>query len=329
MPQGPGTWRELLKSLSKQEKQTIVQQLGIQSKTLQRWIRGQTELPHVEKIRQLLTVLPPQKRTLFAQLLQQDSGFAKYADSMSFSRSKVEIPSTFYARIMETNASTSGPIRFTAICQLVLIQGLRLLDPDSHGLCMKIFTCTIPFQEGKVRSLLQQCSLGTHPWVTIVNQSSFFVGTESITGKAVMGGKPVVIQQVQAENGASPSPHWDAYAVSAAAHSIRRGERVAGVLFVASTKEHFFTPDRLKVLRDYCHLLVLAFDEEELYPQEQLALGVMPSILVQHNYLAQVLKGRNGSNSSLLGERLALRSKVERGLIHQIETDLLAMATHY
>ena len=27
--------------------------------------------------------------------------------------------------------------------------------------------------------------------------------------------------------------------------------------------------------------------------------------------------------------RLALRSKVERGLIHQIETDLLTMATHY
>jgi GAF domain-containing protein len=192
---------------------------------------------------------------------------------------------------------------------------------------MTIFTCTIPFQEGKVRSLLQQCSLGTHPWVTIVNQSSFFVGAESITGRAVMGCKPVVIQQRQAENGASP--HWDAYTVSAAAHSIRRGERVAGVLFVASAEEHFFTPDRLKVLRDYCHLLVLAFDEEELYPQEQLALGVMPPMLVQQNYLAQVLKCTNGSTPTLLGERLALRSKVERGLIHQIETDLLAMAAHY
>jgi hypothetical protein len=74
---------------------------------------------------------------------------------------------------------------------------------------------------------------------------------------------------------------------------------------------------------------MIVFDEEEFYPQEQIALGVMPPILVQQNYLAQVLKCTNGSTPTLLGERLALRSKVERGLIHQIETDLLAMAAHY
>jgi hypothetical protein len=303
--------------------------MGIQSKTLQRWIHGQTELPHAGKIRQLLTVLPPEKRTLFAQLLQQDSSFAKYAESMSFSRSKLEIPSTFYARIMETNASTSGTIRFTAICQLILLQGLRLLDPDGLGLCMMIFTCTIPFQEGKVRSLFHQCSLGTHPWATIVNQSSFFVGAESLVGRAVMDGKPVVIQQTQAENGSSPSPHWDAYAVSAAAYPIRREERIAGVLFVASTQPHFFTLDHLKVLRDYCHLIMIVFDEEGFYPQEQLAVGVMPPILVQQTHLAQVLKCPKGSTPTLLGERLALRSEVERDLIHQVETDLLTMAAHY
>ncbi len=46
----PRTWRELLNSLDTQEKRRIITLLGIQEKTLERWISGKTELPRMSKI---------------------------------------------------------------------------------------------------------------------------------------------------------------------------------------------------------------------------------------------------------------------------------------
>ena len=325
MLQEPQTWRELLDRLDAQEKQTLIKQLGIDGKTLKRWIRGQTGLPHQETIRQLLTVLPRQQRTRFAELLQQDPGFVWHTNNLLFSRPKMEIPSTFYARIMETNASTSENFRFTALCQLILNQVLKILDADALGLCITIFVCTPPFQQGKVRSLFRQFSRGTRPWGLGADQTrSFFAGAESLVGQAVINQKPIVFQNAA---GGEASPHLDAHTVSLAAHPMLQATRIAGAVFTASTQPDFFTPNRLKILSDYCHLLVIAFREETFYIQEHLALGTMPAIATQQQYLDKVLKRTIGANRTLLSEWVTLWSKTEQDWIHQIESDLLAMAS--
>src|SRR5438477_11338232 len=99
----PWTWRELLNSLDVQEKRRIISLLGIQEKTWERWISGQTELPRMNKIQQLFTILPAKTRRLFIESVQQDPDFSRYAAEIPLLTPRTTIPSTFYSRIIQAN----------------------------------------------------------------------------------------------------------------------------------------------------------------------------------------------------------------------------------
>lgn len=287
----PRTWRELLSNLSAEEKRRIIDELGIQSKTLGRWIRGQTELPRPGRIRQLLNILPPGTRTLFIESIQEDPNFSRYASEISPPSSKVEIPSTFYSRILEANVITPANLRFTTICQLILLQIVRQLDLDHLGLSVIILKCTPPAQATRVRTLYQQASLGTPPWNTVIEQKSFFLGAESLAGQAVMTHRPIFMQDIRGDGDpALLSAHWDEYTVGAGAFPIEKNERVAGCLLIRSTQGDFFTYRRLTLIQQYCHLLVIAIDDGEFYEPQQIELRLVPSIEVQQAYLAQFHK---------------------------------------
>lgn len=110
-----------------------------------------------------------------------------------------------------------------------------------------------------------------------------FLGAESLAGFVVSTGRPEAIQRL-AEQSLLPAVQAD-YEVSAAAHPLHLGNRIAGCLLVSSTQADFFTWSRLALIRGYAYLTALAFEPEEFYPQESIALHVLPDLDIQRGYL--------------------------------------------
>lgn len=329
MRQSPQTWRELLGSLDEQERKRIVEHLGIQTKTLDRWIRGATDLPRAATLQQLLPLLPNTMRKHFILLLQQDAGFVKYTNGLRLPSLQSEIPSAFYTRILETNASNSGTIRFTAVCQLVAMQLLQLLDADALGLSITILKCSPPAQDGTIQSLRQHFSLGTKPWQTLVDQTSFFLGAESIVARAIHEKSPFVSQDLQSEGVEELLfTHQDEYTRSIAAFCLQRETTLAGALVVASTQPHFFTSSIQALLQQYCNMLVIAMRDDEFYRVQQVNLGRMPSIAHQQDILRRMYRQVGEAvRQAPSQERPERWTVVEREMLQAIEGELLILGT--
>ena len=331
MQQGPQTWRDLLRSLSSEEKRTITNALGIRSKTLERWINGHTDLPRLYTLRRLLPLLSTEQRAQFILLIQQDQHISQHAENLLLPGLQRGIPSTFYARVLEANMVTPDHLRFTTICQLVLLQAVGQLDPNYLGLSITILKCTPPSQGKKIRTLSQQSSLGTLPWNTVIEQKSYFLGAESIAGQAVITGGLFVVQDIRNHNDPGIIPiHQDGHVLSAAAIPLQRDERIAGCLLVKSTQTNFFAPSLIKLIQQYSYLLTIALRDDELYEREQIDLQLIPSITEQQYYLAH-LRDRISTvikHSYLAGHaKTWLQADLE--IRQQIESELLGRTCAY
>jgi ABC-type phosphate/phosphonate transport system permease subunit len=56
---------------------------------------------------------------------------------------------------------------------------------------------------------------------------------------------------------------------------------VAGCLLISSTQAGYFGESYYSLIEGYTELIALAFDRQEFYTPEQIALGVLPSYEVQ------------------------------------------------
>jgi GAF domain len=323
------TWRDILRHLDAKEKQCVVREMGIERKTLDRRIHGQTTMPHLKQLRQLLASLSPDTRTHFIEAIQQDPHFAKYMSELSLLAPPAEIPSAYYAQIMRTFLSTPQSVRFTAISHLALLQAIGLLDREGRGSSITILKCTSPSQGNKVRTLSQQCTLGTFPWSPVIEQHNFFLGAESLAGHAVMTQKACTINDVHTES--RPTIHQvyqDEYVKSMAAVPLQAQGSIAGCVLVLSTQPNFFTPVCLALIQHYCDLITLAINEDELYELQQIALDFMPPISVQKEYCARFRE----QVSQLIRESQHVGSsrhwlEIEREVRQCIETALVERKT--
>lgn len=297
-------WRELLGSLNEEERQQIINELGIRDKTLERWIQGHTMLPRSKRVHQLLTVLPPQIRIAFIESIEQDPAFSKYREEFILPSRPLGISSTFYMRVLEANSTASKNFRFTMICQLVLLQMVGQLDPDHRGLSVSILKYTSPSEGKKVRTLHQYFSLGTAPWSNVIEQKGFFMGAESVVGQAAFSQKPSVIQDTHITTSSDIHLlHADASTRSIAGIPLLRGAESAGGLLIVSTQAQFFTRNRVTLLQKYCHLLGVALADNEFYGRQQIDLHAMPSVSEQQHLLDQFRQ----RISTILRQRNAIR----------------------
>lgn len=321
------SWRSILAALPTAEKRRIVEVLGIQGRTLDRWVKRGTLLPRVDKMRQLISILPTSVRARFVASLQQDPLFKRYKDTISIVSTHLEIPSTFYARVLETNISVTGKLRFAAVSQQILLQALGLFDPHYFGFSLTVLRCTRSPSGKPVRSLYQQCSMGTPPWSTIMNQAHYFHGSESLAGQAVTQLRPITLSDYQDGYISLPAPE-DTYAASMAACPIIRDGRVAGALLAASAQPFFFLPGRLNLLRQYCYLIVVGIDDKEFYEPQHLELCSMPPISMQQDINARLQEKHMGRvRRNPLEEQFKTWPEVERELLYQIEGELLELTT--
>jgi len=271
------TWREFLADSihNGKEKQRLIDELGITAITLTRWINGDSD-PRPQNLRRLISVLP-QYREQLRVLLKEESDFSEGASLEAHQPTK-EIPGEFYARVLQARATTTANLRFWSTCQLILQQALGQLDPERLGMSIWVVCCMPPSGPyNKVRSLRESVGLGTPPWPGNLEQTAVFLGAESLACSVVTLCRPTIVQDIEQERLLRPAGDRE-YKRSAAIYPILFAGRTAGVLLVSSTQKHsFLSQASMDLLQRYADLVALAFDSQEFYAPEQIALSIMPS----------------------------------------------------
>jgi hypothetical protein len=279
-PEGIQTWREVLREIisEPQQKQYLCEMLGIHPLTLQRWCDKKSE-PRPQHLKALLKALPDQRERLI-ELIEQE-----HAESLDHSYTEVpqEIYSFIYADVLSIIARTAEAIRTPSICNYVLDQALKQLDPQKIGMELVIIRCMPPSQGGYIRSLRASWGMGTSPWREDFYEQLYFCGLESLAGHVVSNGYP----------GAIHSPHdvpdllpvsISKHEASFAAAPLFRAGRIAGCLLATSTLAGYFQK-RLVLVNEYAKILALAFDAQDFYEPDRINLCVMPAREDQQHYL--------------------------------------------
>lgn len=278
------SWRELLEIIigNTVERSRIAAEIGVRPLTLTRWINGES-LPRTENLRHLINALPDQYRDQFQELLEQD--YPQLFQSGADSSSSDELPYTFISEVLETRSNSPDILRFWAISRQILQHALKKLDPLSLGLAITVAQC-MPPQSGKIRSLRERTGMGTHPWPLNLDEQGMFLGAESLAGYVATSGHYAKIDDLRV--GQSLLPAYQAeYEVSAVAYPLMYAQRIAGCLLISSTQPNYFnSPARLGLVQGYTHLMSLAFEPEEFYPQSLFELSIMPSFAVQRSHFA-------------------------------------------
>jgi hypothetical protein len=280
------TWRELLGQIIKdnREKQRLIEALNVMPITLTRWVNGESE-PRPQNLRQLLQALP-QYREEFRTLMREKKATGSLSE-IELEEVQKKIPSEFYANVLLTRASTSENLRFWSTCHLILQQAIGQLDPARQGMSIWVVRCMPPSGPcKKVRSLRESVGLGTPPWVGNLEQKAMFLGAESLAGNAVTQCRPAIIQNLDEQHTLMPRVLTE-YEKSAAIYPILYAGRIAGVLLVSSAAPNYFQSQiRIQLVQNYADLVALAFEPDEFYALEDIALCIMPSPKEQEKYFA-------------------------------------------
>jgi len=280
------TWRNFLGTIisNTKEKQRIADELGVKPITLTRWVSGESD-PRPHNLRLLLNVLPGQREQLL-DLIRQEEGLEEFSDTIKDDTYK-DIPSEFYSNVFVARASITENLRYWSLCQIILQQALGQLDPDRLGMAIWVVRCMPPsgFYH-KVRSLRESAGTGTPPWGGNLEQRAMFLAAESLAGNVVTLCRPAIIENLDEEHNLLPAARVD-YEKSCAIYPILYAGRIAGVFLVSSTQyNHFSSRSRAALVQSYADLLALAFEAEDFYEPEDIALCVMPYHNEQKEYFA-------------------------------------------
>lgn len=266
-------WREFLGSIinNTAERDRIAMEIGVHSVTLNRWVTGESS-PRPHNMRQLLRSIPKPQRNQLQSLLEKVSSDVSDFD---IDTSEQEIPHKFIMELLDARSSIPDLLRFWSITRLVLQQALRQLDPERVGMAITVVRC-MPPREKKIRSLRESVGLGTPPWGGDLEEKALLLGAESLAGHVTVSCRLEHIGDLKANKTFLPAYQVE-HEVSAVACPIMHACRVAGCLLLSSTQLDYFAPEaRLSLVRGYTHLVSLAFNPDEFYDPEMMALHIMP-----------------------------------------------------
>jgi hypothetical protein len=318
------SWRDVLKEVisDPRERQRIADELQINHATLSRWANG-LATPRQQNFDRLLAVVPQQQallRHLFAQEPEPSSTTSRHFDD-----NVDEIPSAFYTSVLHTYGTTPSNMRFWAVCNLVLQQAIKQLDPQRLGMEITIAKCRYQPQSNMIQSLMEVIGIGTPPWSESVEQRALFLGSESFAGFAVSAGHIFTNQNLMDSRNLYPVHEMD-WEQSAVVCPIQKSNYVAGCLLVSSTQPDYFVPEQVNLIRQYAALFTLAFQPDDFYDSNLLALRPMPFYRIQKerfsNFRHRVLQ--------LMGEsakqrRFLSSTQAEAMVWQQLEDELAEM----
>jgi hypothetical protein len=283
------TWREILADVIKDRrlKQRIIRDLHINPATLARWVNANEHIkPRTQYRRPLLNFIPQDHRARFQESLAEEFEDPLIIVEEPKAEVSKDIPSDFYATVLNAYSETYQPITPSPIYNIILQQALAQLDPDSVGMSITVALCLPPAPGNNVRTLREGLGRGTYPWESHLESQPYLLGADSLAGYAVSKCQPAVNQNLR--EGSSTIPfcrtEWEE---STVVYPILRGDRIAGALIVSSHLSNYFTPTLQKVIQKYAHLMVLACSPEEFYEQSRISLGLVPHPSKQPPYFAK------------------------------------------
>jgi hypothetical protein len=318
----PETWRELLGQVTSdpQEKQRIADVVGVNPITLMRWATNKSN-PRLDNLRPLLSALP-QYRQQLTRLIAVEYPHVLNAVP-AFTEIAPEIPSAFYARVLNAHTTSPSLLRGSAVSILILQQLLEHLDPQQLGMVAVIIQCMPPsVPGGKVRSLRKTAGRGNSSWSNI-EHSTCFLGAEGQAGRALMSGRFTAIQTHEEKLRLFPT-HPMTEEESTVSYPILLADRVAGCLGITSTRRNYFTQVHLDLIQSYVDLMVLAFEWHEFYPLQDIKLGIMPPAIEQQPLLASFQRRVTLRLIEAVQDHQPItRMQVEQAIWHEIEEELL------
>src|SRR5262249_41446873 len=117
-----------------------------------------------------------------------------------------------------------------------------------------------------------------------LEEKALLLGAESLAGHVTVTCRMEQIGNLFTHRTFLPAYQTE-HEVSAVACPIMYACRVAGCLLISSTQIDYFAPEaRLSLVRAYANLLTLAFNQDDFYDPELLALHIMPTLSVQQTY---------------------------------------------
>jgi transcriptional regulator with XRE-family HTH domain len=268
------TWQNILQQVLKTngERQRMATALGLSPMTLTRWASGESNPQKPHMIR-LVQVVQPQYRDELIEALEK-----VYPDIHSLLKEETQdhIPADFFAELLSTRTTTTESLRFWRMSDMVLKQFLTQLDPNQLGMSISIVQCMPPSPKhgDKIRSLRERAGKGTLPWTADLEHIALFLGMESLGGYASEVRHIVNIDDLTKDK-LLPAYQYE-YEISAAAHPIMYGGRIAGCLSASSTQIGYFTQQRQSLLIAFSNLASLAFDNDDFYDPKLIELRVMP-----------------------------------------------------
>jgi transcriptional regulator with XRE-family HTH domain len=319
------SWRELLGKViaDPQERQRIADALGVNPITLTRWATNKSN-PRQDNLRPLFEALP-QHRQLLTELIAQE--FPQLINEVLSQESITPtIPSEFYARVLSVHTTSPTRLRVSTMRLLILQQIIAHLDPRQEGLLALIAQCVPPRAGHKVRSMHMTYGRSTPGWSSLVENRTLFFGAESQVGQALSTAQPVIVNSPEVRELLFPM-HGSPFDTSSLAYPLLQADRAAGCLAVASIHPHYFTQERLELLQEYAHLLVLAFEPEEFYDLQDIELGIMPRPELQPAHLMSFQK-RVTQHLIQASQRNQVLSRPQAELLvrQELEEEFLHMA---
>jgi hypothetical protein len=278
------TWRTLLGKIiaDPDERHRIAHAIGVSPITLIRWTTNKSN-PRTDNL-QLLPSALSHHREMLIDLITKEYPYALHIQQQEkddFS----DIPASFYAQVLNMYTANSPQLRESAICDLLLQQILKHLDPHQRGMMAMLARCDKPRQGKHIRSLLHMAGRGTPPWKHQIEQLTQFLGAESLSGHALITRHPVVIRNRTEIEQIFPLHAFDGEE-SSVAYPVLLSDRAVGSLYISSTQSSYFTQNHLDLIQKYVDLFVVAFDPHTFYDLSNIELGIMPSRLQQMSYIS-------------------------------------------
>jgi len=319
------TWRDLLGKLTSdpQERQRVAEAVGVKPITITRWVIGKSN-PRQDNLPALLETLP-QYREQLAELIAKEFPHFLVEKALAEEIPR-EIPSEFYARVLNARVTSMPMLRASLISILILQQIVSHFDPHQKGLVATAIQCVAPGPGKKVRSLRTTVGRGTPPWERHMEHRTVFLGAESQSGQTLLAGRPIITQNREEIARVYPT-HFGELEGCCATFPILQSDYAAGCLCVTSARENFFTQTHINLLQNYADLMVFAFNPEDFYNIRDLEFGVMPPRAEQQPVLDtfQQRVTQHMIEASRRGETL-LRPDAELIAWREVEEELLQLS---
>lgn len=319
------TWQELLKQIIRdpQERQHIARVVGVQQITIKRWLNKKSQ-PRDENVRLLVKAISGDYYQEFTRLLALDYPHLFQSDTIAVHIAP-EPPLEFYTYILSAYANMSPSLYPQALYDMLLQQMIKHLDPDRRGLLISVMLCVPPLHGTKVHSLREVRSIATPPWDQNQEQTSFFLGAESLAGAVVTSCRQIAVQSREEEYSLVPV-HWLEHEESVVASPLMCRTKIAGCVVASSILPRTFTRTRLTLLEHYTHLLSLACDSADFFDARDIELGLMPTYTVQARYIRNFGKRVSQALMTASGQSRMKLQEVQERVWQEIEEELLQLA---